>query len=105
MEFSAVESDRLVVRTREVGVSFEDNKAVVREFLETVLLHTRGDIEHMRDHLAPDVVVHTAPLVSGVAGGDEQLHDESRTFGTALPDFDLQIEEMVADGDLVAVHL
>lgn len=86
-------------------MSLEENKAIVRDYLDSARRHLRGEAEDMREFLTPDLVLHTPPQVSDGADHDERLHNEARTLVTALPDLDFEIEEMVAEGDLVVVHL
>ena len=74
----------------------EENKATVRAYVEAF---NRGDMKALRELFTPDALVHG---VLGWGGMDEvvplwlQLHD---AFGITLG-----IEEIVAEGDVVAVR-
>ena len=82
----------------------EENKAAMRRFLEAAVMHARSEIEHIHDHLAPDVVIHTG-FTLPTPGDAGRLHDEVRRYGSALPDMDMEIDEILAEGDLVAAHV
>jgi len=81
-------------------VSIEENKALVHHFLsEGVNAHDLGAIGSL---LAPEFVAH-------VAGVPRPLDRESymgflAAAIAAFPDLEEQVEEMVADGDKVAVR-
>jgi ketosteroid isomerase-like protein len=86
-------------------MTLEENKDLVKHYIEFVVQgHARGDLEQMSDYLTPDVVLHT-PVVSDHPEHGTRIHEESRTYGTALPELELVVEQIVAEGDLVAVHL
>jgi predicted ester cyclase len=85
-------------------MSVEENKAAMRRFLEAAVLHARGEAEHIHDHLAPGVVIHTEFSLPG-PGDADRLHDEVQRYGSALPDIDLEIDEILGEGDLVAAHV
>jgi steroid delta-isomerase-like uncharacterized protein len=79
-------------------LSTEQNKQTVRRYLDEVW--NQGRIEDSAAHLAPGYLRHVGP-------GAEPLDIEGQrtrlqSFRTAFPDVHLAIEEMVAEGDLVA---
>lgn len=79
-------------------MSTEQNKQTVRRYLDEVW--NQGRIAESAVHLAPGYLRHVAP-------GTEPLDIEGQrvrlqSFRTAFPDVQLEIEEMLAEGDLVA---
>jgi steroid delta-isomerase-like uncharacterized protein len=81
-------------------VSLEDNKATVRRFIGEVFVDGRGDT--VDELLADDFVPHTWPS-TGHPKADMKAAIER--VGSALADPRFTIEDMVAEGDRVAVRL
>ena len=81
-------------------MSTEENKALVREVFEEVW--NRGNLARIDDLFAAEYVRHgvDADLPLGPAG--EKQH--RATFRTAFPDMVIAAEEMIAEGDRVAVR-
>jgi predicted SnoaL-like aldol condensation-catalyzing enzyme len=79
-------------------MSTEQNKAVVRRFIEEVL--NNQDLALADELLAPDYVNHLAP------GGREGFKQFNTMLRSALPDLKMHvsIEHMVAEGDYVVVR-
>jgi len=79
-------------------MSTEQNKAVVRRFIEEVL--NNQDLALADELLAPDYVNHLAP------GGREGFKQFNTMLRSALPDLKIHvsIEHMVAEGDYVVVR-
>jgi steroid delta-isomerase-like uncharacterized protein len=76
----------------------EKNKAVARTFFEEVL--GQGKLERYSDS-------HTADFVAHSAARDYTLAEDmaaAREERTALPDMQIAVNHMVAEGDLVVVH-
>lgn len=85
-------------------MSTEDDKALVREFLE--VYYVSGDTDAFNEYLAPDV------MFAGVGGqveGIETVKEEAARvhsmLHTAVPDIEMKVEEVVAEDGSVAVHL
>jgi steroid delta-isomerase-like uncharacterized protein len=81
------------------AVSTEEHKRIVRrvyeEFTNQRQLHLADDL------FGPDFVDHGAPTTrTGTAGVKETV----RSFLAAFPDFQFEIEAMIAEGDLVHVR-
>lgn len=74
-------------------------KELVRRGIEAI---NEGDTETLHELVADDVVVHAQ-------GGEEAKGAEqvvaAQVDNTAFPDAHLEIEELVADGDLVVVRM
>ena len=85
-------------------MSLEENKDVVKQYLGFVQGHARGELDDMSAYMTSDVVLHT-PVVSDHPEHGQRIHEESQTYGSALPLIDLQVDQIIAEGDLVAVHL
>ncbi len=84
--------------------STEENKALMRDYLER--FWNQADIDAGAQFIAEDVVLHgldadvSVPLPPGRAGVIEMR----RIFDTAMPDFTLTIDDMIAEGDKVLVR-
>jgi len=79
-------------------VSIEENKALVHRAYE---LANRREMEAFFELLAPDYVEH-------LSTGDKSLEQLKQYTGTvfeAFPDIHFTIEDMVAEGDKVAVRV
>jgi steroid delta-isomerase-like uncharacterized protein len=82
-------------------VSEEENKAVLRRWIEA---YNERDLQAEADVLAPDYVAHV-PAVSGPLEGLEAWRQFSGSFAEAFPDIRLTIEDIMAEGDMVAARV
>jgi steroid delta-isomerase-like uncharacterized protein len=82
-------------------VSAEENKAVLRRWIEA---YNERDLQAEADVLAPDYVAHVA-TVSGPLEGLGAWRQFSGSFAEAFPDIRLTIEEIMAEGDMVAARV
>jgi steroid delta-isomerase-like uncharacterized protein len=82
-------------------MSIEENKAIVRRYMEEVVSHNNRDTASQI--LAPDVVNHIPgmPDLRGLEG-DQQLN---LMFRGGFPDARITVEDMVAEGDKVVTRL
>jgi len=80
-------------------MSTEQNKAVVRRFIEEVL--DNQGLAVVDELLAPDYVNHLAP------GGREGFKQFNTMLRSALPDLKIHtsIEHLIADGDYVVARI
>ena len=78
-------------------MSTEANKAVVRRFV--------AEVWNAGDLAAADELVHPAYAVEGVERGPDFVRRNVAAFRAAFPDLEPAIEQMVAEGDWVAVRL
>jgi len=81
-------------------MSTEDNKALARRYFEGV---NQGNLAYLDEVCAPDVVLHFPGLpepVRGLAG----LRQVFTVYVTALPDMHQTVEDLVAEGNRVAVR-
>jgi len=60
----------------------------------------KGNYDMVDDMFSPDYIDHTAP--PGLPGGVEAVKGVYRMFRTGFPDVHFTVEDMVADGDVVA---
>ena len=81
-------------------MSTEQNKAIVRRFIEAV--QNEGDLAALDALAAPGYVNHSTP--PGVPPNREGLKQLTALFRAAFPDGRMTIEEMVAEGDRVATR-
>ena len=79
----------------------EQNKALVRRFFEDAW--NTGNLALIDVIMAPDVVVHGAP--PGARPGSQGIKHAVTMFRTAFPDIHMTIEDMLAEGDKVAIRL
>ena len=75
-----------------------ENKDIVDAFVQA--LFTKGDLDAVDRHLAPDFVHHDPPF-SGTSGGREDVRRMAAMFRAALPDWHSDLELLVAEDDLV----
>lgn len=79
--------------------SVEQNKDLVRTATERGL--NQGDLSFVDDVFAPDYIVHT-PGVE-LPSGPDAFRAAVGLWHTAFPDFHMDIEDMIGEGDLVAL--
>ena len=77
-------------------MSLEENKALVRRFLEA---HAKGDLDTLEDMLAPDFVDHN--LIPGQEPGRDGYLRSFTEYHAAYSDTRYVIEKQVAEGDEV----
>jgi steroid delta-isomerase-like uncharacterized protein len=78
----------------------EENKAVVRRFIEEVW--NNGNLDAIDELIADNHVDHD-PAREGTPGGPQGMRGFVEMYRSAYPDTHLAIGEMVAEGDLVAM--
>lgn len=76
----------------------ESNKALVRRYIEEVL--NTGAYNRLEEFIAPEYVNRTAGT-----RGPEGYRKNHLIWRAAFPDFHIAIEDMVAEGDIVAMHM
>jgi predicted ester cyclase len=79
----------------------EENKALFRRTYEELL--NRGDLSVADELVSPDFINHEAP--PGRDRGPESMRGLSTMLRTAFPDLRFTIEELVAEGEVVAGRL
>ena len=78
----------------------EENKALVRRFIEEVW--NSGNLDMIDELIAENHVDHD-PAQSGAPGGRQAVRSFVEMYRSAYPDTRLAIGEMIAEGDLVAM--
>jgi len=81
-------------------MSMEHSKAVYRRYLQEVF--NQGQVELLDELLSPSYVYHDAP--PGTPPGAEGIKQVVKMFHTGFPDLEITIDDMVAEGDKVAVR-
>ena len=76
-------------------MSTEENKATIRNFYESA-----GDPERAVEFVSPDFVDHSLP--AGMPQGLEGYRQLAGLFRQAFPDVQVEVEQLVAEGDMVA---
>lgn len=76
----------------------EQNKAIYREFIQRVFNEGRLDI--LDRFLAPSYVIRDAP--PGTPPGAEGVKQVVSMFRDAFPDLEITLDEVIAEGDVVA---
>jgi steroid delta-isomerase-like uncharacterized protein len=84
----------------EEAVSAEDNKALVRRFVDEV--QSGGNIDLIDEICSPEFVNHSAP--PGIPADCEGIKILTAMFRGAFPDSYFTVEDMVAEGDKVATR-
>ncbi len=84
----------------EEAVSAEDNKALVRRFVDEV--QSKGNTDLIDEICSPEFVNHSAP--PGVPADCEGIKIVTAMFRGAFPDSYFTVEDMVAEGDKVATR-
>ncbi len=74
------------------------NKQLVNDFIQA--LFTKGDLDAVDRYLDPNLINHDPPFPGAPTGREGMRHAAAR-FRTALPDWHSEIDELVAEGDLV----
>jgi steroid delta-isomerase-like uncharacterized protein len=81
-------------------VSTEENKALVRRFVDEV--QSAGNIDALDEICSPEFVNHSAP--PGVPPNREGVKQLTAMFRQAFPDSYFIVEDMMAEGDKVATR-
>lgn len=81
-------------------MSTEQNKALYRRYIEEVF--NQGQLATLDEVLAPDYVYRDAP--PGTPPGAAAIKQVVTMFHAAFPDFRIELEELVAEGDKVCAR-
>jgi steroid delta-isomerase-like uncharacterized protein len=90
-----------MARGRSAAVSAEDNKAVIRRWIEA---YNERDLEAEADVLAPGYVAHVS-AAPGPLEGLEAWRQFTAPFTEAFPDLRLTVQDIAAEGDTVAARV
>jgi steroid delta-isomerase-like uncharacterized protein len=81
-------------------VSLEANKDLIRTYVETIF--NQRQVDRAEELVAPDYIDHAA--LPGQAPGLEGAKQKWAMYLAGIPDLRVTIEELVAEGDKVAVR-
>lgn len=79
----------------------EDNKATLRRFMDEVF--QKGNVSAV-DELVADEFVDHSPM-PGTAAGKAGIKDVSHAYRGAFPDLQITIDDIIAEGDMVAMRI
>lgn len=82
-------------------MSAEENKAVVRAMVEEVF--NKKNVDALGDYIAEDMVDHNPPPTD--KPGLEGYKDMFRMYLSAFPDLNLQVDDVLAEGDKVVMRV
>jgi predicted ester cyclase len=85
-------------------VSLEENKQLIRRYIQAIDENQRGDWSILDEYLAEDFVAHN-PLHPGVGLDREGIKQGAELFRLATPGARHEITTQVAEGDLVVSHI
>lgn len=83
-------------------MSAEENKALVRRFLEQV---DKGDVVVVDEFIAPNYNDHNPPPFPGLSAGREGARQAFALALAAFSDFHHTIEDQIAEGDKVVTRI
>jgi steroid delta-isomerase-like uncharacterized protein len=83
-------------------MSVEDNKALARRFYEAIMTEHR--LELAEEIFASDYVDHDPGNQEGTQTGASGARDEVAGYLEGMPDMSITIEDILAEGDLVAMR-
>ena len=78
----------------------EANKALYRDFIQRIF--NEGRLDLLDHYLAPNYAIQEAP--SGTPAGAEGVREVVSMFRGAFPDFEITLDEVIAEGSVVAAR-
>jgi predicted ester cyclase len=85
-------------------VSLDDNKDLIRRYIQAIDDNETSDWTILDDYIAEDFVAHN-PLYPGVSLDREGMKQGAEIFRVAAPGARHEISTQVAEGDLVVSHI
>ena len=86
-------------------MSIEANKAIIRRYIEQLNQRNEAVIDEL---VAEDFTVSTLHAISGDASGPavgrDTVRQGYRRNTTAFPDYQVTVEQLIAEGDIVVMH-
>jgi steroid delta-isomerase-like uncharacterized protein len=82
--------------------TLEANKALVRRLVEEGF--NKGNLDVVDEIVAPDVVTHN-PIILDAPEGPDSVRGGIEMIRQSFPDIEVEILDMIAEGDRVAVFL
>ena len=81
-------------------MSVADNKAITQRFFDEVINGRNFDVI---DEIVADDFVEHETMPGHPTTGPEAIRSNMRMFATAFPDFQITPDEMIGEGDMVAI--
>ncbi len=81
-------------------MALEENKAIARRFVEGF---ATGDLSNAEEFIAPDMHLHGPGTPPDAGRGPDRYRGTVETYRKAFPDVRLTIDDVIAEGDKVAV--
>jgi steroid delta-isomerase-like uncharacterized protein len=85
-----------------MAMSLEENKAIVRRYIEVGW--STGDMSVVEEAVAPDYRRHQPNMVMSVES-EKELEQLIALYRAGIPDLDIKIQHMVAEGDWVVTRV
>jgi steroid delta-isomerase-like uncharacterized protein len=86
-------------RKEKIRAMSEENKALARRYLEEIW--DKGNVDLIDELFTTDFVRHGPPAVEGEVRGPEGFKGLVSTYHAGFPDFQVTIDDMIAEGDSV----
>jgi len=80
----------------------DQNKAVVRGYIEDVMNRGQGDVARFHHYVHPDAILHNAYPAEGSTA--KAWKERVRIFAAAFSDIHVTVEDQVAEGDTVVTR-
>jgi predicted ester cyclase len=100
---TAVESSDANAPRRDARVTAEENKDLIRRYIEAIDANESDDWDMLDEYIAQDFVAHNPPI-PGVTLDREGMKQAAEIFRVATPGRH-EIRMQVAEGDLVVSHI
>ncbi len=82
------------------SVTSKENKRIYKEFIQEIF--NEGHFEKLDELVAPTYVLQDAP--PGTPIGSESVKQAATMFRNAFPDLKIVIDELIAEGDIIAAR-
>jgi steroid delta-isomerase-like uncharacterized protein len=83
-------------------MSPEENKAIIRRYLDEVW--NKGNWQVAEEVIAEDAVFHDIVREGDLPPGREGIRAAMERVSTGMPDFTMDVHEVVAEGDIVVIR-
>jgi steroid delta-isomerase-like uncharacterized protein len=80
----------------------EGNKDLARRFMEEV--YNKGNVDFIDEVVASDYVAHDPNSPEGTGGGTDGAKQFVEMYRSALPDLQMTVEDLIAEGDKVVTR-
>lgn len=87
----------------EVGLTSEENKALVRGYYREVMNEGQCDTARFDDYVSPEAILHNS--YPGESVSAEAWKDRVRIFTQAFSDVEISLGDVIAEGNQVVTHM